>query len=499
MLDLHSTERPMLALSHGRGGDPPADCPGTSRVLVADRSLTSKHSILEAIAASGATAERIRALPSLDALCSEPCCAALVAAGQSLEEGGTSLQLIERLHQSGCAVIGYEDGAGGWPLARRCRFLLAGCSCLLDSASEAFPIELRRAIERSIRHAEAAWALDRQLQEAMAAHGLVGRSRAILGVFATILKFSALSDLPTLITGESGTGKELLARAIHARDPKRRAGPFIALNCSTIPATLAETELFGHRRGSFTGADRDRKGLFRAAHGGVMFLDEIAELGTSVQAKLLRVLQDGRVTAIGDEHDAPVNVRVIAATNGNLRGMIADHTFRADLFHRLNVLSVHVPPVRERRADIQPLVELFARRHRALNPAAAGAIDAEFVEALGRLELPGNARQIENLVCSALVHNDGTAALGLADLPSDVWQQLADEAPARAPLPVPAEEPLTLLEANGWSLSRTLEACECSFVQAALRVSNGNQAKTARLLGITPRSVYNKLRRYHLF
>ena len=332
----------------------------------------------------------------------------------------------------------------------------------------------------------------------MAAHGVVGESRAMLAVFASVLRISPLSDLPTLLTGESGTGKDLLARAIHARDPKRCAGPFVALNCGAIAATLAEAELFGHRRGAFTGADRDRRGLFRAADGGVLFLDEIAELDATVQVKLLRVLQDNRVLSVGDEREAAVSVRVIAATNSDLREMIERRLFRADLFHRLNVVSIHVPPVRERRADIRPLVEHFVRKHHGLSPAASPAIGAEFFDAFGRLDLPGNAREIENLVRSALVHNDGTAPLGLSDLPADVWQQLVQESPAPAVEAGGREESLTMLEANGWNLSRTLRACERSFIQAAFRVSDGNQSKTARLLGITPRSVYNKLRRHRI-
>ena len=317
-------------------------------------------------------------------------------------------------------------------------------------------------------------------------------------MFASVLRISALSDLPTLLTGESGTGKDLLARAIHARDPKRCAGPFVALNCGAIAATLAEAELFGHRRGAFTGADRDRRGLFRAADGGVLFLDEIAELDATVQVKLLRVLQDNRVLSVGDDREASVSVRVIAATNSDLREMVERRLFRADLFHRLNVVSIHIPSVRERRADIRPLVEHFVRKHHGLSPAASPAIGAEFVDAFSRLDLPGNAREIENLVRSALVHNDGTAPLGLSDLPADVWQQLVQESPGPAVAAGGREESLTMLEANGWNLSRTLRACERSFIQAAFRVSDGNQSKTARLLGITPRSVYNKLRRHRI-
>ena len=193
--------------------------------------------------------------------------------------------------------------------------------------------------------------------------GSVGESQAMMAVFHTVLRVSPLSDMPVLITGETGTGKELLAHAIHQLDPKRCHGPFIALNCSALSPGLAESELFGHRRGAFTGADRERKGLIRAAEGGVLFLDEIGELDDALQAKLLRVLQENRVLGIGDDQEVAVNVRIIAATNRNLDAMVQQRTFRADLFHRLNVLAIHIPPLRERPADLKPLIEHFLEKH----------------------------------------------------------------------------------------------------------------------------------------
>lgn len=484
--------------------DPRSDSAGARvvRVIVchpAGPSPSCIHEVHEAVEGCGAVPNLITALDALDGASSTADChAAVVAGGASFPGNCSALDIIEYLSRCGVRVIAYADGVNHWSLARRCTFLLRGCSCLLDSAASTFPEELRHAVERSLQVAREADAHNREIAAAMAAHGVVGESRAMRSVFAAVLRISPLSDLPTLLTGESGTGKDLLARAIHARDPKRCTGPFVALNCGAITATLAEAELFGHRRGAFTGADRDRRGLFRAADGGVLFLDEVAELDTSVQVKLLRVLQDNRVLSIGDEREAPVSVRVIAATNGDLRDMVERRLFRADLFHRLNVVSIHVPPVRERRADIPPLVEHFVRKHRALSAAASPAISTEFVDAFSRLELPGNAREIENLVRSALVHNDGTAPLGLSDLPADVWQQLIQEPRAPAVEAGAREESLSMLEANGWNLSRTLRACERSFIQAALRVSKGNQSKTAQLLGITPRSVYNKLRRHRL-
>ena len=177
----------------------------------------------------------------------------------------------------------------------------------------------------------------------MGALGLVGRGPRIMSVFLSIVRVSPLSDVPILISGETGTGKELVARSIHRLDPGRCHEPFIPVNCSAISAGLAESLLFGHRRGAFTGADHYRRGLIRAAGAGVLFLDEIGDLDLSLQGKLLRVLQERRVLALGEDHEVPIHARIIAATNRNLEEMVRDHTFRGDLFHRLNVLSIRMP------------------------------------------------------------------------------------------------------------------------------------------------------------
>jgi transcriptional regulator with PAS, ATPase and Fis domain len=274
--------------------------------------------------------------------------------------------------------------------------------------------------------------------------------------------------------------------------------------------------LFGHRRGAFTGADRDRKGLIRAAHGGVLFLDEIGDLDYALQTKLLRVLQEKRVLAVGDEHDVPIDVRVVAASNRNLPHMVEHGEFRADLFHRFT-LTIEVPPLRKRRADIPPLIAHFVEKHRGVHAAAVSTVGADFTEAVSRLELKGNARQLENLVRWALVHKGPGGALRLSDLPPDVWKELVEHnqlaalhTPASVtPLhaaPATAARPFAhvtgvltgVLQANGWNLSRSMKSCEKFILQAALQQANGNRDATARLLGITTRSVYNKLREHNL-
>jgi DNA-binding NtrC family response regulator len=435
------------------------------------------------------------------------CTVAVLAAG-GLEGGRPSATAARHLRERGFTVIAYQDDANTAPLAARCGLFLAGCTTLLDSAAGNFLQELKQQLLAAICDAAQKSEEERRVSQAMRRMGIVGQSPSMLDVFRQLVRLSALSDLPTVITGETGTGKELLARALFRLDRKRRSGPFIALNCGSISSTLAESELFGHRRGAFTGADRERIGLIRAAHGGVLFLDEIGELAGPLQAKLLRVLQEGRVLAVGEDHEVSVDVRIIAATNRDLAQMIREGTFREDLFHRLNVITIHVPPLRERRTDIPLLIEHFAGKYRELNDLAGGSIGAGFIEAVCQLELPGNARQLENLVRWALIHNNRSGPLGLHDLPPDVWKQVVhrqasssgDQSgqPEVPPDPVQsmASYPASLLAANGWNLSRSLHVVERSILEIALRESRGNQSQAARLLGITPRSVYNKLRRY---
>ena len=199
------------------------------------------------------------------------------------------------------------------------------------------------------------------------------------------------------------------------------------MNCGAISSGLAESELFGHRRGAFTGADRDRKGLIRAAEGGVVFLDEIGELDDTLQVKLLRVLQERRVLGVGEDQEVPVSVRVIAATNRNLSTAVQHGKFRADLFHRLNVLSIHIPSLRERRADVRPLIEHLLEKNQSLQTAGSVSAGPDFIEALTRIDLPGNVRQLENLVRRALVNKVTSTPLTLTDLPAEVWQQLAGQ------------------------------------------------------------------------
>jgi transcriptional regulator with PAS, ATPase and Fis domain len=423
-------------------------------------------------------------------------CAALVflGAGGPAED---SLDLIRQLAKSGTRVIAYGDGAHGWSLGARCRALLAGAVAVLDAGAAAFASELESKLAYVLAH-DAEQRRERlTLGRLLSDLGIVGASDAMIGIFRQVVRIAALSDLHTLITGESGTGKQVLADAVHRLDPKRRGGPFVALNCGAISMGIAESELFGHRRGAFTGADRDRRGLIRAADGGVLFLDEIGELDLTLQTKLLRVLQEGRVLSVGDDRELPVSIRVVAATNRNLESMVRERTFRADLYHRLNILSIHVPPLRERPADVGALVHYFVEKYKHLRPDRFAAVSDEFIAALAQDDLPGNARQVENIVRRAIVEKEDTGPLTLGDLPPDIWARAVHRARSAAPS-AGGSAISRVLASNDWNLTRALESCERSFVEAALQASHGNQTETARLLGITPRSVYNKIRKHNL-
>lgn len=442
---------------------------------------------------------------------------AIVALDGRPEPGARCLAVIRHLRHKGFTIISCGDDAHAWPIGARCRPLLAGATWILDSARPEFADELQDLI-RQHTHAEAARQTDEDnLKQTMRTLGIVGESPHMLALFRQVQTISALSDLPTLITGETGTGKELLARALHCLDRKRCNGPFVAVNCGAISSGLAESELFGHRRGAFTGADRDRKGLIRAAEGGVLFLDEIGELHEALQVKLLRVLQERQVLGLGEDSEVAVNVRIIAATNRNLDTMVQQHHFRADLFHRLHVLSIHIPPLRERPSDIPLLIEYFIQKHRALASSSALTVTPAFIEALMQLELSGNVRQLENLIQAALVNRRDAAPLDLQHLPPEVWRQLAErsEPPVDSThhdgtqenassfslelsLDSMSSQLVKLLTAQGWTLVEALRYCERILVEGALQLNHGNQSQTARLLGITPRSIYSLMRRHRL-
>jgi serine/threonine-protein kinase PknK len=449
------------------------------------------------------------------------CSVALVAVGGASGSESSLLDAVALVKQQGYTVLCYAEGAADWTLGRKCRLLLAGAEDLMDSSKATFGGELREHLTRLIGAERQRRNEEQRLREQMRGLGMVGDSASMNGVFRWILRVSPLSQLPVLLSGETGTGKELVARSIHRLDPRRGDGPFIAVNCGAISAGLAESELFGHRRGAFTGAHHDRAGLVRAARGGVLFLDEVGDFDPVLQGKLLRVLQEHRVLTLGEDHEVAVNVRIIAATNRNLEDMVQARTFRADLFHRLNVLSLRIPALRERLEDIEPLVRHFIAHYAAETSADEISVSREFVQALHRVDLPGNVRQLENVVRRAFVTRKDGEPLRLSDLPPELWLQLATASkgiPSPTDFPVgssavigdpdegtPASghgsrpvDAMSLLAASSWKLAGALDLCEQQILSAALLASSGNRSRAARLLGISARSIFNKMRKHRL-
>jgi two-component system NtrC family response regulator len=325
----------------------------------------------------------------------------------------------------------------------------------------------------------------RLLQEAMedkyGVHKIVGRSRAMRDVLVMVDR-AAPSRSTVLITGESGTGKELVARAIHYTSP-RKDKPFVSVNCMALNAGVLESELFGHEKGSFTGAVAMRRGRFEQADGGTLFLDEVGELTPDLQVKLLRVLQERRFERVGGSESVDVDIRVVAATNKDLTALVERGLFRDDLFYRLNVVQIPLPPLRERREDISLLVAHFVEKVSAENNMPPKSFTPEALNYLTGYEWPGNIRQLENVVESCLVLG-AEALIGVEALPPDIRDEEAQFKSAVDLLPVQLD------------LADTLEKIEAALIRRALVRAELVQVKAAEYLGISKSLLQYKLRKY---
>ena len=311
---------------------------------------------------------------------------------------------------------------------------------------------------------------------------LVGKHPAIVKLRALVDKV-APSDVIVLITGESGTGKEVIARAIHLLSP-RRDRPFVPVNCAAIPHDLLESEMFGHERGAFTGAAGTRHGLFSTADGGTILLDEIGEMPMGLQAKLLRVLEDGEVRPVGSDRSAKVNVRVIASSNIDLAASVKKGTFREDLFYRLQVVPIVMPPLRERRSDIPLLVEYFLERIHSRHPDRIITISREAMVHLWSYDWPGNVRELENMIERlAILCED--SVIDAAILPPSLISK---------PRPPVIEIPMSLPE-GGVDLQNLVRDLEGRLINEALKQTGGNKQAAARLLGLKRTTFAAKLRR----
>ncbi|MEY2465795.1 MAG: hypothetical protein QOD03_316 [Verrucomicrobiota bacterium] len=336
--------------------------------------------------------------------------------------------------------------------------------------------------------------------------GIVGRSESMQQVFKLIGQLAA-SDATALVTGESGTGKELVARAVYHHS-NRSAQPFLAVNCAAIPEQLLESELFGHERGAFTGATNQRIGKFEQCDNGTIFLDEIGDMTPTTQTKILRVLQSGTFERVGGNTPIKVNVRVIAATNKPLEEAVANRQFREDLFYRLNVVRIQIPPLRERREDVRLLVNYFLKKFARDQQTSPKSISTGVIKALEQYHWPGNVRELENIIRRALVVAKGDAIL-MSDLPPEILGQTSSttlnssvSAPAVSLSGEPAVSDVVALARRLFQWARKdpklkiIPAVERELVLQALKETNGNQVQAAKMLGITRATLRKRIEKF---
>ena len=341
-------------------------------------------------------------------------------------------------------------------------------------------LTLRKAEERELLRRENR-ALREEIRKEHKFEEILAKSPNMQAIFRTIAKIAEYKTT-VLVTGESGSGKELVARAIHRRS-SRRGGAFVPVNCGAIPENLLESELFGHKKGAFTDAIADRRGLFEEADGGTLFLDEIGELPLALQVKLLRVLEDEKIRRLGEARDIKVNVRIITATHRDLSAETKAGRFREDLFYRLNVLPIHVPPLRERREDIPLLIEHFISRNNTRLGTSIRGMDSECRRLLYEYAWPGNVRELENTIERAMVLAEGEQLVA-ADLPERVRE---------------ARDPVQMQLASGeLSVKKTMRVIEEILIRRALQKTKGNRTRAAEILEISHRALLYKIKDYQI-
>lgn len=346
-------------------------------------------------------------------------------------------------------------------------------------------ISLKKIEERERLLAENA-ELKSALTQKYSFSNIVAHSQVMKEIFETVKRLANFSTT-VLITGESGTGKELLARAIHHNSP-RRGKPFIAINCGAIPENLMESELFGHRKGAFTDATRDKRGLLEEAHGGTVFLDEIGEMPGHLQVKLLRALQEQKIRRVGDEELISIDVRVIAATLRDLEKDVKSGRFRDDLYYRLNVVTIDIPPLRERPEDIPVLVQHFLRKHNKRLNLKVAKVRPEAMKCMLKAPWRGNVRELENCMERALVLTESNE-IDLDSLPDNV-RALHDSADS--------EDESESVPEDNISIKVRTRALEISLIRKALKQTNGNRTRAAKMLEISHRALLYKLKEYGL-
>jgi two-component system response regulator AtoC len=407
------------------------------------------------------------------------------------------------------------------PIALYCQPLAAGARQLLNDQSDSFLDDLRDTVARLLDDLRDQAAEEENLAGMFAARGLVAGSVRMRDLFRRVLKASFFSDLPVLLLGETGTGKQRIAEAIHDLDEHRRTKPFVAINCAALSKNLAESELFGHCKGAFSGSSGERMGHFRAANGGTLLLDEVGELDLELQPKLLRVLQERKLLPVGEDYEHPLDVRIIAATNRSLETMIAEGKFREDLYQRLNVFRLQIPPLRERPEDIALQADHFLKTSQREGLPTVTEFDPMVLKALMALPWEGNTRQLENFIREVMadkslelarqrgkglptgVREDRIHRLEMKDLPAWVIEKFAQAPPSTTPADSSEggshfENLIDEACEQGWTLNAAVEVYERRLVEKVLERTNGNRTHAAKLLGVTLRSVFNKIKKFQL-
>jgi DNA-binding NtrC family response regulator len=413
-------------------------------------------------------------------------------ASKCLSERVFDLVIIDYLMPDRTGLDVIRDMVGSTPESERPAVVMMTAHGSIESAVEAMKLGARDYLQKPFEVEELLALVRRALEDQRARtglhyliseqdaeydhYGIIGKSRPIRDVIARA-ELVAESKSTVLLTGETGTGKELVARAIHARSAQRNM-PMIKVNCAAIPETLLESELFGHIRGAFTGATFTKKGRFSLAEGGTIFLDEIGTITLAVQAKLLRVLQDREFEPLGAERTQRVDVRVITATNRDLRQLVREGKFLEDLFYRLNVIPIEIPPLRERREDIAMLIDHFVRRFAERTGKKIDGVDERAMTELTGYEWPGNVRELENTIERAVVLSTGPILNS-----QTVWLMSATATPATAAVP-------------SLKLHQNLEWAERETMRRALEQSRGVKKDAAELMGISQRALSHYLAKY---
>ncbi|UCG16938.1 MAG: sigma-54-dependent Fis family transcriptional regulator [Phycisphaerales bacterium] len=491
----------------------PTSASAADRLLIVHVNPQRLRHLAELAASAGYQARRVRKPSELDPLLQTAPVYGIVIVGSSPSADGSSirgggndhsaaLELVSRIHRrwSDTQILMAVDTS----------FTRSQCAQLIDAGVRGFIQLSNGTVNRELFRRQLAVArqrFDRNRQPSAAdtggtifdSTGFVGCSRAMGDVLRRAARAARISDVPVLIYGESGTGKQLLAETIHRLDCKRSKRRLVSVNCAAIAGSLADSALFGHVKGAFTGATESRLGHFRAADGGTILLDEIGELDLSLQPKLLRVLQEGLVLPVGADEEKPVDVRVIAATNRNLEALVEEGRLRLDLFQRLNVIPIDIPPLYQRPEDIPLLVRFFLKRYAGYYPNPITGIDDEVYGWLSRQRFQGNVRELENVIRRVLAFKTEGDRITIADL-APVRHVDAD--PAQTADAVLAREVVDcarrMMGSGHSTFTELIDECERLLLAQAIERSRHTQTDLARELGLSRRTLYNKRRKHRL-